>query len=313
MKTLWTTLILILSASAFGQNMTWSQWYALTGKNKLVTTDANGEPSGSMGTISGTNVTLFGGLFSDDATITNLVKAGAINQGATKILTAGQHLTNIADIASSTAVAQVLSGTNTSAIGNVTAATLGATNLTSGKLVGIGTAGLLQNGTLANWTNTAGIFDGTTNYVGGDGAIHTMPSAAAGGTTNMMTVAMSCASATLSPTFAISGLQAAANGPRRVMFTVDYLTNSITTINAPGGTLTDGDTMIFRITQGGQGADYTVAGWNAVYKFGSDITGFTASTVASNPGNSTNATDYINFQYDATKTQWHPTGSVRGY
>lgn len=53
---------------------------------------------------------------------------------------------------------------------------------------------------------------------------------------------------------------------------------------------------------------------NAVFTFGSDITGVTLTTDASAPGgNSANKKDYMTAVYDSTAVAWNVVGFVRGY
>lgn len=134
--------------------------------------------------------------------------------------------------------------------------------------------------------------------------MHTMPSAAAGGTTNMMVSTISCASATLSPTFAVSGLSTTAASCRRLTMRCT-LTNSVTTVSAVAGTLIDGDTMVWELIQDGTGSR-TITGWDTSYAFGTDITGITLTTTAS-------ARDFLTFTYNSTATKWYCVGFVRGY
>lgn len=380
-------LALVLGAS-FGPTILPSNWYA----------------SGT------TNSYVIGGFTADNGAITNAFKAATYSQGSTPILTAGQHLTNIADIGSSTAVAQVLSGTNAEFIGatiaNHAVITNGMTVNTNtlyvtNNAVGIGTVapthffhivtatndavaidstgtdsnsmlhilntgvqgpffdfhaandrygfgvgsggafdirhsatatdpvngtnvltldsasvlttltadlttaniGTLNvtNANTAGWTNWAGIFTGdTTKFLNGSGALTSVT----GGTTNMMVSTISCASATLSPTFAVDGLSTTAASCRRLTMRCT-MTNNVTTVSAVAGTLIDGDTMVWELIQDGTGSR-TIAGWDTSYGFGTDITGITLTTTAS-------ARDFITFTYNSTATKWYCVGFVRGY
>lgn len=175
----------------------------------------------------------------------------------------------------------------------------------------------LRTGTLINTNGTIHINGITytfpsTNAVAGqilqnDGAglvTWTNVTAAAGGTTNMMVSTISCASATLSPTFAVSGLSTTAASCRRLTMRCT-LTNSVTTVSAVAGTLIDGDTMVWELIQDGTGNE-TITGWDTSYAFGTDITGITLSTGA-------NVRDFITWVYNSTAGKFYCVGFVRGY
>lgn len=91
------------------------------------TTPASGA-SGNWNASGATNSDLYGIFTAESGVVTNGFAAGTYSQGGTAILTAGQHLTNIANIASSSAVALSLSGTNAATIGQHTSDNSIATN-----------------------------------------------------------------------------------------------------------------------------------------------------------------------------------------
>lgn len=153
--------------------------------------------------------------------------------------------------------------------------------------------------TLAGVTNALELTGSTTTFLRSDGT----QAAPSGGTTNMMVSTITWG-ATLSPTFAITGLSTVAAAPRRVTFRTTADANA-TTVNAPAGTLIDGDTMVWEILQDGTGG-WTIGGWDAKYAFGTDITGITLSTGA-------NLRDFITFTYNSTADKWFVVGYVRGY
>lgn len=75
------------------------------------------------------------------------------------------------------------------------------------------------------------------------------------------------------------------------------------TIGAPINP-TNGQKIILRIRQGGSGS-YTIT-WNAVYRFGTDITTPTLSTAVGK-------TDYVGFIYNSTDSKWDCVAVSRGY
>jgi hypothetical protein len=158
------------------------------------------------------------------------------------------------------------------------------------------------SGTFAAARLGSGSADNTT-YLRGDGVWATPAGGSGGGGTNMM-VSTITYGATISPTFAIGGLSTTAASCRRVTFRLT-LTGNVTTVNAPAGTLIDGDTMIWEIIQDGTGGR-TIAGWDSKYVFGSDISGITLST-------GLNKRDFMTATYNSTADKWYVTGFVRGY
>lgn len=121
--------------------------------------------------------------------------------------------------------------------------------------------------------------------------------------TNMMVSTITYGT-TISPTFAIGGLSTTAASARRVTFRLT-LTGNVTAVDAPAGTLIDGDTMVWEMIQDGSGS-HTITGWDAKYAFGADITGITLTTTASKR-------DFITFTYNSTADKWYCVGFVRGY
>lgn len=91
------------------------------------TTPAGGA-SGNWNANGTTNSDLYGVFTAESGVVTNGFAAGTYSQGATKILTAGQHLTNIADIGSGSGLAMTLSNTNVNIIGGLSADNVKATN-----------------------------------------------------------------------------------------------------------------------------------------------------------------------------------------
>jgi hypothetical protein len=144
----------------------------------------------------------------------------------------------------------------------------------------------------------------SSTYLRGDGVWATPAGGSGGGGGTNMMVSTITYGTTISPTFAIGGLSTTAASCRRVTFRLT-LTGNVTTVNAPAGTLIDGDTMIWEIIQDGTGGR-TIAGWDVKYVFGSDISGITLST-------GINKRDFMTATYNSTADKWYVTGFVRGY
>jgi hypothetical protein len=85
------------------------------------------------------------------------------------------------------------------------------------------------------------------------------------------------------------------------IFEVGTLTGPIT-INAPTGTLTDGKRIVFRLNQDAIGG--RAATWNAVFKFGIDLTAPDFSTTP-------NAENRMVFQYRTANSKWEAVGLAR--
>lgn len=85
------------------------------------------------------------------------------------------------------------------------------------------------------------------------------------------------------------------------IFAVGTLTGNIT-INAPTGTLTDGKRITFRLNQDATGGRTMT--WNAVFRFGIDLTSGDLSTTPS-------VENRIVFQYNSTSVKWEAIGLSR--
>lgn len=85
------------------------------------------------------------------------------------------------------------------------------------------------------------------------------------------------------------------------IFSVGTLTGNIT-INAPTGTLTDGKRITFRLNQDATGGRTMT--WNAVFRFGIDLTSSDLST-------SPSVENRIVFQYNSTSAKWEALGLSR--
>jgi len=76
------------------------------------------------------------------------------------------------------------------------------------------------------------------------------------------------------------------------------------TMSSPTGTPTDGQQIMYRLTQDATGSR-TIT-WGAAFRFSTDIPSPTLTTVA-------NKTDYIGFQYNSASTTWDCLAIARGY
>lgn len=192
-------ILLLFPLVALGQpsSNTFSEVNITTGLT-INGTRQTGWPSGAIvGTVS--NAVASAGLLAVDSTKTNGIAATAahitnawgIFDGTGKYIggdallhavfngTAGTVLNSGTPIASSIPIYSDTTGTNigpskvtVSALTNLLTGTVTSSNLTSGTLVGVGTAGLHQNATLANVTNAMGIFTGSTaNFLRADGTM----------------------------------------------------------------------------------------------------------------------------------------------
>ena len=75
-------------------------------------------------------------------------------------------------------------------------------------------------------------------------------------------------------------------------------------IGAPTGSPSDGQTFLFRITQGGSGSN-VITTWDTIYKWNNTITLPTLSTAVGK-------IDYIGFKYSVASTAWHAMGVILG-
>ena len=94
------------------------------------------------------------------------------------------------------------------------------------------------------------------------------------------------------------------NGDTTDIFTITTAqATNVTTINAPSGTPTDGQRLMFRIKC--DGTARTLAGWNAAYRFSSDMTAPT-TLVASK-------TFYLGFQYNSVDSTWDNLAQLNNF
>jgi hypothetical protein len=98
------------------------------------------------------------------------------------------------------------------------------------------------------------------------------------------------------------GTTIATNADSGDVFTVTIAASR--TISNPTGTPTDGQQIMYRITQG-TGGSFTIT-WGSIFHFSTDVPTPTLTTAAAK-------TDYIGFQYNAANTSWDCLAVARGY
>lgn len=156
-------------------------------------------------------------------------------------------------------------------------------------VVNDGTRRVLQ---VTDWTGGAGTKPATGSYVGPTGLVALVANAvdirgASGAGDTAVSVSYA---ASITPDLTAGNI-----------FNVGTLTGNIT-INAPTGTPTDGARIQFRLNQDGTGGR-TVT-WNAIFRFGIDLTSADISTSAS-------AENLITFRYNTAATKWEAIGLTR--
>ena len=78
---------------------------------------------------------------------------------------------------------------------------------------------------------------------------------------------------------------------------------NVTTISSPSGTAVDGQKLIFRIKC--DGTARTLAGWNAIYRFSSDMAAPTTLVA--------NKTFYLGFIYNSTDSKWDNVSQMNNF
>jgi hypothetical protein len=94
----------------------------------------------------------------------------------------------------------------------------------------------------------------------------------------------------------------ATNSDNGDIFTVTIAGNR--TMSSPTGTPTDGQQIMYRISQDATGGRTMT--WNTIFHFSTDVPTPTLSTTASK-------TDYVGFQYNVANTSWDCLAVARGY
>lgn len=84
-------------------------------------------------------------------------------------------------------------------------------------------------------------------------------------------------------------------------YEIGALTGGLT-LNAPTGTVSDGQKLSFRITQDGTGGRAIT--WNAAFQFGVDLTSGMITTVAS-------SITHVKFEWIASASKWRCIGILR--
>jgi len=98
------------------------------------------------------------------------------------------------------------------------------------------------------------------------------------------------------------GATISTNADNGDIFTVTIAGNR--TMNNPTGTTTDGQQIMYKITQDSNGSR-TIT-WGAAFRFSTDVPNPTLTTTA-------NKTDYVGFQWNAASSTWDCLAVARGY
>jgi hypothetical protein len=195
----------------------------------------------------------------------------------------------------------LLAGNNLS---DVTASTA-RTNLGLGSLAVLNTISLTANVTgilpVINGGTGAGSLTGL--VVGNGTSAMTATSAPTGtvvGTSDTQTLTNKRVTKRLVPL--TDGTTISTNSDSGDIFTVTIAGNR--TMSNPTGTPTDGQNVVYRITQDSTGSR-TIT-WGSAFHFGVDVPSPTLTTTA-------NAIDYIGFQYNSAASLWNCLAVARGY